>query len=106
HVRPDLDLDRSAGREAGDADRAPRRTVISERLRIDIVDLRHVPDGGREDGDLGDVRERGSAVGEDRGDVGQGLPGLVPHALRDRPGGGMEAVRPGEPEPVAGAYRR
>src|SRR5262249_58343436 len=104
-VRPDLDLDRRVGREAGDADRAARRAVTTERLRVDVVDLPHVPDRGREDRDLGDVGERAAAVGEDRGDVRERLPGLIPETRWDLAGRGIEADLTREHEPVAGAHR-
>src|SRR5215207_462683 len=105
-VRPDLDLDRRLGRKTGDADGAPGRAVSAERLRIDVVDLRHVPDGGREHRDLGDVRERRAAVGEDGRDVGQGLTGLAPDALGQLTRRRIESDLTGEDDPVAGAHRR
>src|SRR5918994_1132715 len=104
-VRPDLDLDRRLGRKTGDAYGAPGRAVIAERLRIDVIDVRHVPDRGREHGDLGDVGERRTAVGEDRLDVGEGLTDLVTDTFGQLARRGIESDLPGEDEPVAGTYR-
>src|SRR5437868_2948661 len=73
HVRPCLDFDERTDREFGDGDRRARRTMITERLDVDLVHERVVAHVDQEDGGLRDMRHRRAVGFEVTAQVGQRL---------------------------------